>query len=151
MRVVFVRHGERGAGALDPALTAAGRRMSHETGEWLATMQVSPLMALCTRTIRTVQTLDEILAVIGPTHVELRQDLPESQDDWDALVDPLRSALGDASTLLLVGHHPTLHFLADAFGPPPLPVPRHHFAAALILRPVRARWAIEAAWPGRAG
>ena len=56
-----------------------------------------------------------------------------------------------ASTLLLVGHHPTLHFLADTYGPPPLPVPRHHFAAALILRPVRARWQIEAAWPGRAG
>lgn len=151
MRVVFVRHGERGAGGADPDLTAAGRRMSRETGQWLARQGVRPNLALSTPTARTRQTLDELLSVLGPVPVEVRLELPESPYDWDALVDPLRAALGEAATLMLVGHHPTLHFLADAYGPPPIPVPRHHLAAALILRPATAGWRCEAAWPGRAG
>lgn len=151
MRVVFVRHGERGAGGVDPDLTSGGRRMSAETGRWIERLALRPHLALRTPTARTEQTLEEILEVLGPVPVEVRGDLPESRYDWDALVDPLRRRLGDEATVLMVGHHPTLHFLADAYGPTPEPVPRHHFAAALLLSPVRGGWRCDAAWPGRAG
>lgn len=151
LQVAFVRHGERGVSSLDPDLTSAGRRMSAETGRWLAERGLRPHLALTTPTARTRQTLEEILGVIGQTPVEVHGDLPETRYDWDTLVDPLAKRLGDAGTLLLIGHHPTLHFLVDCFGPPPHPVPRHHFAAALILGPTRGGWRVEASWPGRAG
>ena len=151
MRVAFVRHGERASVSLDPDLTSAGRRMSAETGRWLEGQGFRPQLAVRTPTARTEQTLEEILGVLGPVPVEVRSDLPETRYDWDALVDPLASALGEVGNVLLIGHHPTLHFLVDSYGPPPQPVPRHHFAAGLILSRVRGVWRIEAAWGGRAG
>lgn len=151
MRIAFVRHGEKRRGESDPALTSAGRRMARETGLWLRDLGLSPLLVLCTPTTRTRETAEELMAVLPSAPLEERTDLPESRDDWDVLVDPLIRRLGPTAELLLVGHHPTLHFLADSFGPPPVPVPRHHFAAALVLDRLGGRWATTESWPGRAG
>lgn len=125
--------------------------MVAETGSWLVARGVVPSLILTTPTVRTRQTVDELALLLPSAPCEVRGELPESRDDWDALVDPIARRLGPYATLLMVGHHPTLHFLADAFGPPPEPIPRQNFAAALVLLPGRGGWTCEAAWPGRAG
>jgi len=151
VQVVFVRHGERRKGEVDPELTSAGRRMASETGGWLAARGFAPSLVLCTPTARTRQTAEELALMLPPAPLELHPELPEARDDWDALVDAMGRRLGGGAALLLVGHHPTLHFLADTFGPLPAVVPRHNFAAALVLERARAGWACTAVWPGRAG
>lgn len=153
MRVVFVRHGEKRKGESDPELTSAGWRMCSETGLWLRERGVLPSRVLLTPTARTRQTAEALLDAFPAPRppLEERAELPESREDWEVLVDPLARRLGPAACLLLVGHHPTLHFLADAYGPPPVQVPRHHFAAALVLEPGLGGWRCADAWPGRAG
>ncbi len=155
MVVVFVRHGERRRGETDPELTSAGRRMASETGRWLAARGFAPGLIVHTPTQRTRQTAEELASVLAPSPMLVAAGMPESGAAWEALVAPLAQRLGEDARLLLVGHHPTLHFLADTFGPLPTPVPRHHFAAALVLEPAYpvgegARWRCTAAWPGRA-
>ena len=64
----------------------------------------------------------------------------------------LAPAVAADGTLLMVGHHPTQHLLLDAYGPPPVPVPRHHFATALLLVSApQLSWVFVDVWPGRAG
>lgn len=151
MQVVFVRHGERRKGEVDPELTSAGRRMAAETGAWLAARGFAPNLMLCTPTARTRQTAEELASMLPPTPLEFHNELPEARDDWEALMAAMDRRLGSAASLLLVGHHPTLHFLADTFGPLPAVVPRHNFAAALVLERALQVWSCKAVWPGRAG
>lgn len=151
MRVIFVRHGEKRKGEADPELTSAGRRMAAETGAWLLAQGLRPDLAICTPTQRTRQTAEELLGVLGPIPCEERLDLPEHRADWEALTDPLRRRVPTDGQVLMVGHHPTLHFLADTYGPLPAPLARDAYAAALVLHGARGVWRVEAVWPGRTG
>ncbi len=150
MQVVYVRHGERRKGEADPELTSAGRRMALETGRWLAARGFSPSLIVHTPTARTRQTAEELALALSPAPVEIHPATPESPRSWEALVQPFLARLGPEGRLLLVGHHPTLHFLIDTFGPPPVAIPRANFAAALVLERTLERWICTAAWPGRA-
>ena len=150
MRVVFARHGEQQRGELDPALTSAGHRMAQETGEWLAGHGVLPDHCLVTPTTRTRETAKILLQHLPHVRRQEVPSLPESLSEWRALVDAWGPRIGDHGVLLLVGHHPSLGLLLDAFGPPPEPVPRGNFAACLVLdRLFTGTWAISAAWQGR--
>lgn len=150
MRVVFVRHGEKRRGELDPELTSAGRRMASEAGAWLASRGVTPNLAVITPTRRTRQTLEELLAHLPPPLVLERPDQPESALDWEIFTTRLGRELPPGGTALVVGHHPTQHLLLDTWGPPPVSVPRHHLATALILeRGVGTSWSFVEVWPGR--
>lgn len=150
MQVVFVRHGERRRGESDPELTSAGRRMAAETGRWLANRGFVPALVISTPTLRTLQTADELRAALPPAPLETVDMEPSSANTWEALVSLFQPRVGPGTGLLMVGHHPTLHALLDAFGPTPVPVPGHHFAAALVLERDRSLWTCTAAWPGRA-
>lgn len=153
MRIVFVRHGERRKGESDPALTSAGRRMARETALWLEDRGAAPARIVTTPTTRTRETAEELALVFSRAAVLERPESPEHRDDWDRLLDLLAREPGLDRTLCLVGHHPTVDLLLREFGPAPVPVPRHHFASALILGPVTPRragpWTIHSAWPGR--
>lgn len=152
MRVVFVRHGQRSPGDMDPPLTSAGVRMVRETAEWLASHQIHPDLCLLTPTRRTRQTAEGLLERLP--HVRRRpvDALPEADHAWQRLVDSWGPRVGDHGVLLLVGHHPSLHYLLSRFGPAPVPVPLSNVAAALVLDPLfTGQWAISAAWPGESG
>lgn len=152
MRVVFVRHGARRGNDLDPPLTSAGHRMAAETGEWLAFHQVMPDHCLVTPTARTRETADNLLAQVPHVRQQVVPSLPESLGEWSSLVRTWGPRIGDHGVLLLVGHHPSLSFLLQAFGPPPEPVPLGNFAACVVVDPIfTGAWVISAAWPGRAG
>lgn len=152
MRVVFVRHGQRNHIEPDPSLTSDGHRMARETGEWLSSHQIHPDLCLLTPTRRTRQTADALLE--NHPHVRRRpvDALPEGDAEWVRFVDSWGPRVGAHGVLLLVGHHPSLHYLLTRFGPPPVPVPLANVAAALVLDPVfSGQWAISAAWPGEPG
>jgi len=152
LRVVFVRHGARRSTEADPALTSAGHQMAAETGDWLLSHRIVARRCLVTPTLRTRQTAEGLLGRLPELRAELVPFLPESRDDWDALVAQERPLVGDHGVLLAVGHHPTLAFLLRCFGPAPVSVPLDHFATALVLDPIfTGSWAISAAWPGRTG
>lgn len=151
MRVVFARHGEQQRGEVDPALTSAGHSMARETGEWMASHQLTPGLCLVTETTRTRETADELLFAAPQVQRRAVRSLPETLTEWGRLVETWSPQIGDQGVLLLVGHHPTLHFLLEAFGPPPQPVPMGNYAAGLVVDKLfTGSWAISAAWPGRA-
>lgn len=150
MRVIFVRHGEKRANERDPELTIAGREMVSETGAWLAARGLAPGLFVLTPTRRTRQTLAELLVHLPAAPALERPELPETPEDWEVFTSRLARALAPGGTVLMVGHHPTQHLLLDAFGPPPVPVPRHHFATALVLELAPPRsWSFIDVWPGR--
>lgn len=152
MRVVFVRHGERRAAELDPPLTSAGHKMVAETARWLAAHQIVPDLCLLTATTRTRQTAAGLLDHHGAVRRFEVPSLPETLGEWRDLVQSWQPRLGDHGVLLLVGHHPTLGLLLEAFGPPPEAVPPGNVAAGLVVdRLFTGRWAISAAWPGHPG
>ena len=148
MTIAFIRHGEPRRSESDPGLTSAGRRMAMEAGQWLASQGLTPTSIQCTPTQRTRDTAEELSLVFSGLEVRERDGEPHDLSDWRRLVAPLRRTPG---LHVLVGHHPTLALLLRAFGPPPEPVPVHHYAAALLLLPAEEpAWRIHAAWPGRA-
>lgn len=152
MRVVFVRHGQQRAGELDGALTSAGHEMVAEAARWLAAHQILPDLCLHTATTRTRQTAAGLLEGIGGVRSLEVPSLPESLSEWRSLIQDWQARLGDHGVLLLVGHHPSLDMLLQAFGPAPEPVHPGNLAATLVLdRLFTGAWAISAAWPGRIG
>lgn len=150
MRTVFIRHGERRKGESDPSLTSQGRRMAREAALWLEAQGVVPVAIVSTPTARTRETAEE-LALVFPdaVHTE-RSESPEVPVDWDLLTEQLVATTLPDGPLVLVGHHPTVDLLLRSYGPPPVPVPVHHYCSVLVLDHSRTGWSISAAWPGRA-
>ena len=148
MQIAFIRHGERRRNESDPALTSAGRRMASEAARWLQRQGFVPTTVVSTPTRRTRQTAEELCLVFPAAQLIEHPAEPEGEAAWEALLSELPL---DRGPLVLVGHHPTVEMLLHAFGPPPVAIPPHHFASALLLEPAPGPgWRIRAAWPGRA-
>ncbi|MFT5679111.1 MAG: phosphohistidine phosphatase [Myxococcota bacterium] len=145
MKVIFVRHGERRKGESDPELTSWGRRMSTETGHWIQAQGLTPDQVIVTPTMRTRQTVEEILLVFSAPIPIREAGLPELLEDWDALLE----TIPEKGVALLVGHHPTMDMLRRELGPLPVSVPRGHFASAVVLEADGGSWRCAASWPGR--
>ncbi|NOY26550.1 MAG: histidine phosphatase family protein [Oligoflexia bacterium] len=152
MRIVFSRHGQQQHGELDGALTSAGHRMVQEAAEWLAGHKLLPDHCLLTDTVRTHETAAHLLAQAPHVRRQIVSRLPESRAGWRSLVDHWGPRIGDHGLLLMVGHHPSLQFLLQSFGPPPEPIGRNNYAATLVLdRLSTGTWAISGAFPGVVG
>lgn len=149
MTLVFVRHGEPRKADADPGLTSAGRRMAYETGQWLAQAGLRPRLVRHTPTVRTQETAEELLVSFPEAELGRGAVSPEHGREWQRLTDLLRDELGDDGCAVLVGHHPSVAFLVEAFGPPPRPVPLRNLAVALVLEERDEGWQISRAWPGR--
>lgn len=147
-KLAFMRHGERRRGESDPALTSGGRRMAREAALWLESAGFVPTRIVATPTQRTHDTREEVSLVFPSA---LLADHPGASPELEEDLEALLADLTPEDTLL-VGHHPTLAFLLRAFGPAPMDVPHHHFAATLLLEAgPEGRWRVSAAWPGRPG
>lgn len=152
MRIVFTRHGEQQQGELDGALTSTGHRMVQEAAEWLARHMLLPDHCLLTDTVRTRETAAGLLAHAPHVRNQIVPSLPESMTSWGSLVDRWGPRIGDHGLLLIVGHHPSLQFMLQAFGPPPEPIGRNNYAATLVIdRLFTGTWAITDAFPGVVG
>jgi phosphohistidine phosphatase len=113
--LVLIRHAEAESWApsdVERALTPAGTEMASALGGWLHDQSVVPDAALVSGATRTRQTWAAVSAAAG-------WDLLPAYDDGlyaagpDAALDLIRFAAPDAQTLLVLGHNPTIHFLAQ--------------------------------------
>jgi phosphohistidine phosphatase len=123
--LVIVRHAKAEAyGSTDHErpLTDRGITAAAEAGTWLAARGVTPDRALVSDAVRTRQTWEAMAAEAGWTlEAELDSSLYEA--DADTVLDVVRELGDDVGTVLVVGHNPTMAYLAqvlDAAGAPQL-------------------------------
>lgn len=123
-RLVVVRHARAEAFAetdRNRQLTPSGVADAHALAGWLLTQSVDPDRALVSTAIRTRQTWSA-LTEIAPWGV-----VPEFDDcvyaaDATTLLDELAATDPDVKTVIVLGHNPTMAYLAqilaDGDGPP---------------------------------
>ncbi|MEV4507705.1 histidine phosphatase family protein [Dactylosporangium sp. NPDC049525] len=101
---------------LERPLSPRGRRDAAAAGEWLREQGLLPDLVLCSTAVRTRETL-EGLALTAPVVFEHRLYLGPADDTLDLL----RNGAPDVSTLLVIGHNPTLSMLSDLLDADALP------------------------------
>lgn len=124
--LVLVRHAQAESWApsdVERALTPAGTAAAGTLGGWLRDQGIVPDAALVSGARRTRETW----AALGDA---ARWQLEPAYDDGlyaagpDTALDLIRFAAPEAGTLLVLGHNPTIHFLAqvlaDGTGDPAL-------------------------------
>lgn len=113
---MVVRHGRAESFADEDharRLTGRGRRDAAAVGEWLAGSGVRPDAALVSSAARTRETWDSVAAALPEApEAQLRDDLYTASAD--TVLDALRAVPDHVTTLVYVGHNPTVASLAQA-------------------------------------
>lgn len=124
--LVLVRHAQAASWAasdVERALTPAGTAMAGALGGWLREQGLEPDAALVSGATRTRETWAALAAAAGWAIVPTYDDGLYAAGP-DSALDLVRYADPDAQTLLVLGHNPTIHFLAqvlsDGTGDPAL-------------------------------
>lgn len=113
--LVLVRHAEAESWASsdrERSLTSAGTDAAGALGGWLRDRGITPDAALVSGATRTRQTWAAVAAAAG-------WSLAPTYDDGlyaagpDTALDLIRFADSEAQALLVLGHNPTIHFLAQ--------------------------------------
>jgi phosphohistidine phosphatase len=114
-RLILFRHGKAvphdAAPDFERGLTARGMRDSAGVGTYLAAEHILPDMALVSPALRTKMTWDEAKPAIGD--IEVRYDKALYLASSDLVLRQLQSVPDRVVTLILVGHNPSLHDLAQ--------------------------------------
>ncbi|MEC4017755.1 SixA phosphatase family protein [Streptomyces sp. H27-D2] len=115
-RIVLLRHAKADWPAVsdhDRPLADRGRQDAPAAGSWLASAGVTPELALCSTAIRTRETWKLVVHELPhrPRTVYEERLYEASLGDLLAL---LNETSEDVDDLLLVGHNPGMHILADA-------------------------------------
>ncbi|MDH2415752.1 histidine phosphatase family protein [Nocardioides sp. CER19] len=113
--LVIVRHAKAEAyGATDHErpLTERGITAAAQAGTWLAGRGVTPDRAVVSDAVRTRQTWEAMAAEAGWTlEPELDSSLYEA--DAETALDVIRGLEDDVTTTVVVGHNPTMAYLAQ--------------------------------------
>ncbi|GAA5149305.1 histidine phosphatase family protein [Nocardioides marinquilinus] len=147
--LVVVRHAKAEAGGGDDAareLTPGGRDDAAEAGSWLAGRGVVPDHALVSAAVRTDQTWQHLCRGAGWTlDAELDRGLYAA--DADTALDLVRGLGDDVATAVVVGHNPTMGYLAqlldDGDGDP---APSGELAARGFPTGAAAVFEVDGAW-----
>lgn len=124
--LLLMRHGkaEQGAGLPDHdrVLAKRGIRQGELAGAWLRDQGLVPDLVICSTSVRTRQTWDAVRrGGARAEYVEFRR--PVYQGGAEALIETIREDAGDSSTVLVVGHNPTMaqttSLLSDGDGSTP--------------------------------
>ncbi len=102
---------------LERPLSPRGRRDAAAAGDWLREQGLLPDLVLCSTAVRTRETLEGLRLAALPVMFEHRLYLGPAHDTLDLI----RDGAPDVSTLLVIGHNPTLSMLADLLAPDALP------------------------------
>lgn len=102
---------------LERPLSPRGRRDAAAAGEWLREQGLLPDLVLCSTAVRTRETLAGLALAETPVVFERRLYLGPAHDTLDLL----RDGAPDVSTLLVIGHNPTLSMLSDLLDEDALP------------------------------
>lgn len=121
--LVLVRHAKAeqtfGKADHDRELTGRGRRDARVAGAWLRERNLLPELTICSTAIRARQTWDELAhGGCSAEFVEYRRELYAG--GLGALLNAVRDDGSDMSSVLVVGHNPTIaeatSALADGAG-----------------------------------
>jgi phosphohistidine phosphatase len=115
--VWVLRHAKAASHGLDDhsrPLTARGTRQAAEVGAYLARSPITglhvPRLVLSSSARRAVQTAELVVAELEP-QVDLLVEPALYQAGADDIVEMLRVLGGEAPSVLVVGHNPTVHDL----------------------------------------
>jgi phosphohistidine phosphatase len=123
--LVLVRHAKAesyGSSDHERALTDRGVVEAAQAGSWLAARGVAPDRALVSDALRARQTWEAMAAEAGWT-LEATLDSTLYEADADTVLDVVRGLDDEVTTALVVGHNPTIAFVAqvlDVGGSPQL-------------------------------
>lgn len=114
--LVIMRHAKAEASApsdIERRLTDRGHADADEAGAWLAQRELSPDDALVSSAARTTQTWEDIATAAG-WDLEVAQYVDALYAAGpDATLDLVRDTDDVVSTLVVVGHNPTIGLLAQ--------------------------------------
>jgi phosphohistidine phosphatase len=123
--LVIVRHAKAesyGATDHERELTERGVAEAGAAGEWLAARGIAPDQAIVSDAVRTRQTWDALAGRAGWTLVPWF-DTTLYEADSETALDLVRTLDDGVSTVVIVGHNPTMAYLAqvlDVGGSPQL-------------------------------
>jgi phosphohistidine phosphatase len=111
MRIYLCRHGQAAAGEPDELreLTEEGRAQARALGRRLASVDVPPVLVLCSPLARARQTAEEVALAVGANvRVDERLAPGATPEDWSAAVRGLGGAVAT------IGHQPDCSEIAMA-------------------------------------
>jgi phosphohistidine phosphatase len=103
---------------VDRALTARGRADARTAGAWLATNGIQPDSVLCSPAVRTRGTWHEVAIGLAETLAEgvrapaVAYDVDLYNAGVAAALDLIREVDADTTTVLVIGHNPTVSALS---------------------------------------
>lgn len=113
--LVLVRHAKSEQDAatdIERRLTERGHRDAATAGKWLAEQAVVPDLVVVSPAMRARQTWDEIAKTVRAREQVIDERL---YDNTAAdLLDILRAVADEVTTVMLVGHNPSMHAVAAA-------------------------------------
>lgn len=114
-RLVVMRHAKAEPTAPSDhqrALAARGRSDAEEVGRWLREQAISPDLALVSDALRTQQTWEQVAA--GASYdLEPTSSAALYAADPDTAFDLIREVADAVTTLVVVGHNPTVAYIAE--------------------------------------
>ena len=113
--LVLVRHArasQDGSSDIERRLEPEGRRTALEAGRWLTSLGVSADAALVSAAIRAVGTWESLAEGAGWS-VQAVVDRALYHADPESALDLIRLVGDDATTVVVVGHNPTVATLAQ--------------------------------------
>lgn len=116
LRLLILRHAKSdrppGVGDLERPLNPRGRAAAPRLAAYLADEGLRPDLALVSPSTRTRQTFEPVREAFGEVPARFERGLYEAPAS--ALLAVIRAVAEPAERLLVVGHNPGLHDLADA-------------------------------------
>lgn len=124
--------------ALRP-LMKRGRKAAAAMGDYLAGIEPPPALVLCSTSLRTRETLDEILPALE-TEPQLLFEDALYLAGASRLLDRLQRLPDQAASVLLIGHNPGLHQLAVSLATESSELAAGFPTAALAVLRASGRW-----------
>ena len=126
-------------GDAERPLTKRGRKAAAAMGEYLARLEPSPALVLCSTSRRTRETLDEIRPLLD-TEPQLLFEDALYLAGLSRLLDRLQRLPEQTQSVLLIGHNPGLHQLAASLASEAGELAETFPTAALAVLRVSGRW-----------
>ncbi|MEN3931451.1 histidine phosphatase family protein [Microvirga sp. W0021] len=116
MRLMLMRHAKATHSAeyedFDRPLAAKGREDATMMGGYIASQRFRPEVALVSAAVRTSQTWDIVKAYTGNTQTRSMRELYNVSPE--GILSVIESVESNVSTLMVVGHNPSIAFLANS-------------------------------------
>jgi len=117
LNLMLLRHAksspsETGVEDIDRPLSGRGKRAAKSMGDYMAANNLMPDLVLCSPAARTRETWKLVRKELGASpKIVFEQDIYDF-GDGENLLNCLRRHAGEAKSLLLIGHNPSIEGLA---------------------------------------